>query len=207
MAEITDTFEIAERSLSPDEEPRDVDTYMVATEEPTGKGIEFHVSMRNYTQRDMEDLIIEAAAKLIVGRHNDAAMAKVIEAKCIEQVTARADKALAAVTAEIIDQPIAPSFGDKKPVTMREFIGLYGREYLTEKVDSDGKPYTSTYNSSPRIERIVAKHMAGTFQREIEKATNTAIAEIRLAVAARHKAMLDAEKARFREYLAKAVAP
>lgn len=204
MTEITSTAEMAEADWSPGEEPEDVRTDIVATTEAEGRGIEFHVSMRDYTQRDMEELIIEAAARMIVGRHNDREMAKVIEAKCIEQITARADKALLAVTAEIIEQPITPGYGDKKPVTMREFLGLYGREYLSEKVGSDGKPDKSAYRSVTRMEWLVSRYMDNAFKTEIEKATNAAIAEIKAGIAAKHKALLDAEKARFREYLAKA---
>lgn len=208
--EITSTHEIAEADWDGSSEPQDVDSDIVATKEPEGKGIEFHVSMREYTMADMETLIVEAAARTIVGRHNDAALAKQIEAKCIELVTAKADKALASVTSEIIDQPITPKFAfmkaDEKPMTMREFIGLTGREYLTTAIDSSGKPTTDRHYNKTRIQRLVEDAVNVTFKREIEKATNTAIGEIQRQIKGQHDALIVAEKARIRDAIAKATA-
>ncbi len=208
--EIASTSEMAEAEWGAHEEPRDVDTDMVATKEAEGRGIEFHVSMRDYTQRDMEALIIEAAARQILGSRSDAALAKAIEAKCIELVDQKATAALAAVAAEIIEQPLIPSFGSKDPVTMREFIGLTGRDYLTTRVDNSDKPTPNDSwgrnNNPTRIERLVSKYMDQAFKKEIEKATNAAINEVRAAVKARHDALIAAEKTRLREALASVVA-
>ncbi|MEJ5019273.1 hypothetical protein WH297_05910 [Ochrobactrum vermis] len=204
--EIINTHDLAEQEWDGHTEPQDVDTDMVATKEAEGKGIEFHVSMRDYTMRDMETLIIEAAAMQIVGKFGDARLAKEIEAKAIALVTAKADKALDAVTTEIIDQPLTPSFGDKKPVTMREFIGLTGREYLAETVDRDGKPAKrdawggTTYT---RMELLAFKFMERKFKDEIEKATNAAVREIQTAINTKHAEFLKAEKARIREAIDK----
>lgn len=181
---------------------------MNATRDPE-PGISFHVQMQGYTKAAMDDLIVEAAAQLIVGRHNKNEIAKVIEARCIDLIAARADKALAAVTADIIDQPLTPSFGDKKPVTMREFIGLTGREYLDARVGNDGKPVSSDgwghTHSKSRIEYLVGQHMQRAFKNEIEKATNGTIRELQAAIKTEHQALLDQEKARLREALGKAV--
>lgn len=185
-------------------------SHLVATEQPEGNGMEFHVSMRGYTMSDMEALIVEAAAHKLVGQFGDKTLGRMIEEKCIQQVTAKADAALHAVTHEIIDQPLTPAFGDKKPVTMREFIGLTGREYLTERVDREGKPSSSggwggssTYT---RIELLVSNYMQKHFKQEIEKATSAAIVEIQRAIKADHAAFIETEKARLRAALAKAVA-
>lgn len=195
--------------LSGDEfdEPR---SDLVATREPLGAGIEFNVAMRGYTMQDMENLIVEAAAALIVGQRGERELGRLIEAKCIEQVTAKADAALHAVTHEIIDQPLTPAFGDKKPVTMREFIGLTGRKYLTERVDREGKPHAgSGWGSNPtytRVELLVSNYMQKHFKNEIEKATNAAISEVQKAIREAHTVFIEAEKARMRDALAKAVA-
>ena len=206
--EITSTADMADAENDGWSEPRDPDSNLVATKEPEGRGIEFHVSMRDYTLRDMEALIVEAAAMQIVGRRNERELAKAIEAKAIELIDAKATEKLAKVTAEIIDQPMTPDFGDKKPVTMREFLGLYGREYLTEIVDSEGKPSSGGYydRGKARITWIVERAMQATFKREIEKATNAAITEIQNAIREQHKALLAAETARIREAIAKATA-
>lgn len=206
MSDITSTSEIAEQDWGSDEEPGEVRTDMVATEEAINRGIEFHVSMRDYTLRDMEELIIEAAAKQLVGRHNDRELAKVIEAKCIEQVTAKADAALAKVTSQIIDQPLTPKFGDKTPTTMREFLGLFGREYLTERVGYDGKP-TEAYRTTTfsRMEWIVGQLVSKKFQEELEKETNSMKREIEAQVRAQHAAFLAEQKKKFEKAFAKAV--
>ena len=202
---IIDTSNVAElNDLGPDDEISNMD----ATKEATGAPMEFHVQMRGHTFRDMEDLIVNAAAQQIIGWHSEGnKLKKVIEDRCVAQVTARADEALSKVSADIIDQPLTPSYGDKKPVTMREFIGLTGREYLTERVDRDGKPTTGGWGSTStftRVELLVSKYMDRHFKNEIEKATNAAISEIQTAIKAQHAEFLAVEKARLREALAKA---
>ncbi len=206
--EITSTHDLAAEAYDGyDDNGPAVQSDLVATKEAEGRGIEFRVSMRDYTQRDMEALIVEAAARVLVGEHGNNKLAKLIEERCIALTTEKANQHLAKITAEIIDQPITPKYpfvkSDQPPVTMREFIGLTGREYLTAKVDSSGKPTTDGYYSKTRIQYLVEGHLDRIFKTEIEKATNTLIAEIRNGIAAQHKAFLDAEKARFREAMAK----
>lgn len=194
---ITDTAEIAEGDWIPGEEPGDVENDMTATRTPeNGKDLEFHIQMRRHTMRDFEDLVIEAAARQIIGRFSDGTIAKAIEARCIKLLHERATAALENITAEIIDQPVTPDFGSKEPVTMRELIGLYGREYLQQKVGRDGKP-DSWGGNAPRIQHIAEQALERRFKNDIEKATRTAIAEVQRAVKAEHKALIDAEKARF----------
>ncbi len=204
--EITSTSDLADDLRDSSEEPSDPRTGMAATKEPEGRGLEFHISMRDYTMRDMEDLIVQAAAKQIIGFRNDQQVVKAIEQKCIELVDHKASKALESVTAAIIDQPLTPAFGEKKPVTMREFLGLYGREYLTEPVGNDGKPGRGGWDKDrSRIEWLVSKHLDRHFKAEIEKATNAVITEIRREIEAQHKAFLAEEKTRFRLALEKTV--
>lgn len=208
--EITSTHEMAEGEWDGHSEPEGVETDMVATRQAEGKGIEFHVSMRDYTMNDMEALIVDAAARMLVGRHNDHALAKQIEAKCIELITAKADKALASVTSDVIDQPVVPKFAfqskaDEKPVTMREFIGLTGQAYLSARVNRAGEATTENWHAQPRIQYLVERAMDNKFKAEIEKATNAAVREIQNAISAQHQAILAAEKRRVTDALAKAL--
>lgn len=204
--EIVNSYNIAEDKGDPEESP--VKSDLVATKDAEGKGIEFHVSMRSYTQHDMEELIVEAAARMLVGKTKDHPLAKQIEAKCVELITAKADKALAAVTSDIIDQPVMPKFpfmvkADEKPVTMREFIGLTGQAYLTARVNRSGEVTTDNYHAQPRIQYLVERFMDAKFKSEIEKATNAAIRDIQMQIHARHNTFLEAEKTRVRDALAK----
>lgn len=209
MADITSTHEIAEREWDEHSEPGEVESDMVATTDPEGKGIEFNVSMRSYTMRDMEALIIEAAAAQMVGKFGNDRLAKEIEAKTISLVSDKANRALETVSAAIIDQPITPRYpfmkGKDAPVTMREFIGLTGQAFLTARVGYNGEP-TTDYQAKSRIQYLVEKYMDIKFKREIEQATNAAIAEIQKHIKANHEALLAAEKKRFIEALAKITA-
>ena len=207
--QITSTHEIAEEKWDGhSEEPFDVGTNMVATKDAEGRGIEFHVSMHDYTQRDMEMLIVEAAARVLVGEHGNNKLAKLIEERCVALTTEKVDRHLASVTAEIIDQSVTPKFpfiskADEKPVTMREFIGLTGQAYLTARVNSAGEPTTDSWSSKTRMQHLVELHMQQAFKNEIGKVVNAAIAEVQTAIKAQHNAFLAAEKARFREALTK----
>lgn len=206
---ITDTAEIEESQWDGNGEPNEVQSDLVATREPEGRGIEFNVSMRDYTLRDMEGLIVEAAARVLVGEYGNNKLAKLIDERCMALTVEKIDKRLATVTAEIIDQPLTPKYSftkaDEKPVTMREFIALTGQAYLTAYVNSSGNP-ASGYDGKPRIQHLVDAHMQRAFKNEIEKATNAAIVEIRKGVEAQHQEFLAKERARFRDALSKTVA-
>lgn len=204
--EITSTDEMAEGQWDGYSEPTGKETDMVATVEPENKGIEFHVSMRHYTMSDMEGLIIEAAARQLLGSR-DTQFRKLIEDRAVAMITEQADAKLTSVTTEIIDAPLTPTFGEKKPVTMREFIGLTGQAYLTETVDpSTGerrKADSWGRETIPRIHHLVQKSMDQKFKKEIEAATNAAIREVQVAIKAQHEMLIAAEKARFLEALKK----
>jgi hypothetical protein len=199
-----DSGDVAELLGTDEDAP---ESSMEARKEPEGKGIEFHVAMTDWTLRDMEDLIVQAAAQQLIGRMGKEPLAKMIEAKCIELVSQKCNEHLAKVTAEIIDQPIIPvGHTTKDPVTMREFIGLTGRAFLSERVDYNGAPSKDTWNArdqKTRVQYIVEQNMNAAFKKEITAATNSAIVEVRAAFEAQHKAFIEAEKARFREALAK----
>lgn len=208
--EITSTASIAEAEWDGHSEPSGVETDMVATREPEGRGIEFHVSMRDYTQRDMEQLIVEAAARVLVGEYGSNKLAKMVEERCMALTADKVDRHLATVTSEIIDQPVTPKFpfiskGDEKPVTMREFIGLTGQAFLTERVNLAGEPSKDSWSTRPRMQHLVEVYMQNAFKREIEKATNAAISEVQAAIRAQHEAFITGEKKRLCEALAKAV--
>jgi hypothetical protein len=204
--EIISTEELAEAAWDTNQEPDErVASKISATEKPEGSRFEFHVQMRGFTMNEMDNLIVEAAARLIVGNGRERKIAEAIEAKCIELVDAKASAALAKVTERIIDAPMTPNYGDRKPVTMREFIGLYGREYLTALVDREGKPITGSVwhdSSKPRIDYLVERSLDGRFKTEIEKATNAAFHTMKNLITTQHNTMLAVEKKRLADALA-----
>jgi len=182
---------------------------LTAIKQPENKGMEFHVQMNGYTLADMDSIIVDAAARMIVGRTNGSTqIAKDIEAKVVALTTEAINTRLEKVSAEIIDQPMTPNFGDKKPITMREMIGLFGREYLTEMVDREGKTGMSGWGDTkePRIQWIVKQSMNSKFKNEITAATNKIIADVQADIRAAHQAIITAEKKRLAEALAKITA-
>lgn len=205
MESIMDTGDLAADEGLEDGQVRE---HMTATKDadPNAK-IEFHVQMRSWTMQDMEALIVAAAASQMIKSFGERSFFKLIEDRAISAITAKADEKLAAITTEIIDQPLTPNFGDKAPVTMREFIGLYAKEYLTQTVDSSGAPSKGGWGTSavPRMQWLVAQALDRKFKNEIEKATNAAITEIQRSLWANHEALIAVEKKRISDAIAKAL--
>jgi hypothetical protein len=199
---ITDTQDLAE--LHDFDEDLAPQSDMAATEQsdPAAK-IEFHVQMKSWTLRDMEELIVQAAAMQMIKAFGDKKFSKLIEDRAIEAITEKADAKIEAVTAEIIDQPLTPKIGEKAPVTMREFIGLYAKDYLTQRVDRDGKPSSGGWGATTfsRIELMVSQALDRKFQQAIAASTNAMILELQTEIKAAHAKALTAEKARIRAAL------
>lgn len=209
MPDIIDTADIANEQFESGErgEDSELTTSAVASHEEKPGGISFHVQMRDWTVNDMEELIVEAAARIIVGRHGDAKIAKQIEERALALITARADAKLSAVADNVLGTTLTPKgFDQKAPVTIGEMIGMLGREYLEQVVGRDGKPVTDYYerqHGRKRLEHIVASAMDQKFKADIQNATSVVINELRAEFRARHEQMLAAEKARIAEALAK----
>lgn len=204
---ITDTSEIAEGQWNPDEEPGEVEVAMAATREAESKPIEFHISMQSRTMKVMEELIIEAAARQMLGNFRDSDLAKQIQDRAIALISDKINKALEPVSADILNQPMinntfAPKTGE--PMTMKEFIGLCGRGFLSQHVDSAGNPTESSHwnRSERRVDIIVRKLIDASFKKEVEAQTSALLTEVRNEMKAHLAVYLEKEKARLREGLA-----
>lgn len=181
--------------------------HLRATDAPTSDRMQFHVQMDGYTQGAMESLIVEAAARIIIGRSKDTAITKQIEIRCAELLTKKIDERLEKITAEIISQPVmSERHGKATPITMGEMVGLVGRDYLSEMVDNSGKAKTpDSWGFRPfgtRAQWLAFQALKNKFKFETESATAGAVSEIQAEIRAAHNAFLDAEKARFRQALA-----
>jgi hypothetical protein len=207
MNEICHTGDV---SGDPDYEPSG--PQLQATTEPTSDRMQFHVQMDRYTQEAMEDLIVEAAARILVGKSDSSKLARDIEGRCASQIMAKLDAKLETVTADIINQPVTSTGFGSNPVTMGEMIGLMGKDYLSEPVNTQGNPRgvdTSWSFSSfgTRAQWLVWNAMETKFKSEIAAATNAAIAQVQTEVRSAHLAMINEEKARLREAMQKLVEP
>ena len=173
-----------------------------ASSERKDAKVEFHVQMTGYAQEEMRDLIVEAAARSIVGRHNASAMAKAIKARCVELITQAINERLASVTAEILDQPFLPQ-GDPSvaPMTMRDFIGRTGRDYLEQRIDYDGMPTKEKYYSKSRIQQLVEDAACSKYKRELSAATDAIVKQIQDAIRENYNKVLAEEADRLQEAL------
>jgi len=209
MPDIIDTSDIAQGQAEDGmrEWDDELQTSAVASHEEKPSGISFHVQMRDWTVNDMEELIVEAAARMIVGRSGDSKLSKLIEDRALAMITERADARLSAVASDVLGTTLTPKGYDQKtPVTIGETIGMLGREYLEQLVGRDGKPATEYYdrqNGTKRLEYIVRTNIDHKFAIEIKAATDAVIYQVRTEIKARHEQMLTAEKARITEALAK----
>lgn len=197
-------FETDDPDISPE--------HFEASDQPENEGMEFHVQMKGYTLSDFDRMVVDAGARMILGQRTDNKIALEIQEKCIELTQEQIAKALEPVTKEIIDQPLIPKFsfqkGDDQPVTMREFIGLCGREFLEQYVDGNGKPAKRDRFSNNRrmIEWLIEKAVHREFKREIDAATNELLKEFRDGLKKAQESMLAEQKARIDDALNKAVA-
>lgn len=202
MTDIIDSGDVAE---SNGEDERTSDLLASTDEKPDG--ISFHVQMRAWTARDMEELIVEAAARMIVGRSGESRLTKLIEERAIAILTEKANAILSRVADDVLNHTVTKEpFAKGQPVTIGEMLGMLGREYLQQIVDSTGKVSTSSYDycRDSRIAKIVSKAMEGRFAKEIEAETNKTLSEVRGAIKASHVALVEKEKARFLAALAAA---
>ncbi|MBI1234729.1 MAG: hypothetical protein GC208_09535 [Alphaproteobacteria bacterium] len=162
----------------------------------------FHVQMRGYTLGSLETVIIEAAAKQI-----RSAMPRDTEQRVQDTAIEMANAAIAAklgpITGELFDQPIVSSRWEKKePMTLREYIGLVGKDFLTTRVKRDGTPSTSRYDQSePRINWIIADVLEKRFKDEITAAFVELKNHVRVQLDSTLNAVIDAERKRLAEAL------
>jgi hypothetical protein len=206
MTTILESADLAEM-VSFDEEESPRESLSATTESDPQAKIEFHVQMRDWTIRDMEEMIIEASARQIVGRSNNTDLAKKIQDRVIDLTNQRLNERLSGITTDILSQPVmTPGYGAQKAVTMAEYIGLTSTAYLAEMVGSDGNPTTSSYSRQTRAQYLVERAMQVKFKREIEAMTNACISEVQKAIHAHHQALLATEKQRLLDALAKVTA-
>lgn len=208
---ILDTGEIALDNTEPGTEPHDSDTDMQAVHQPTQERMSFHVEMKGYTLSDMDDLIVQAAAQQIIGKFGSGILSKKIEERVITMMTEKVDAHLSTVTTDIMNQPMTPAYGKKEHVTLGEFIGLCGKDYLATAVDDSGKPdsksgYFDSRRSQPRAQFLISKVITSKLDKEISSPVDAAVAEIKKAAQIKIDQIVADHKARLSAALAKVAA-
>lgn len=203
--EIVTTEDIA--ASNGDEEVR---SSIEATEEALPKGIGFHVTMTSWTLEDMEELIVEAAARRVLGRMNDNRLAKLIEDKVLAEISARANDAIARIADDVMGHALVPAnYSQQAPVTIGETLAHLSRAYLEQMVDSDGKPPTDHWRrqeSMKRIDWIVRAAFDRKLGEEISKSTKVAADAAAKEVRAKYTEIVTSETDKLRAAIATAIA-
>lgn len=192
---IMDGQDVAEiQGIGEDEEFSDI----TATEKEDPATMDFHIQMRGYTMHDFEAMVVHAAAKQIVG---DRKFAREIEAKAVELANEKINSQLSIAMGDVMG--ITVQKRGAETVTLGQMIGMEGKDYLTQPVDSQGKVDTSTWgrDRTPRIAFLVTQYVREHFSKEIKAAMDAMQSELRSAI----KQQLDATMAAERQRIAKAL--
>ena len=204
--EVTSTDAIAERDG--EEEAR---SSIVASETAPPEGINFHVTMTRWTQDDMEDLIVEAAARLVLGKLSDNRLAKLIEEKVLAEIVKRADAKISEIAEDVMGHALVPvSWSQKPTVTIGETLAHLSRAYLEQIVDAEGKVSTDNYSYASReklkrIDFLVRAAFDQKLGQEIAKATKDASNEAAKEVRAKYAEIVTAETSKLRAAISAAI--
>ena len=187
MAEITDNHD----------EDSDMSD-MTATEKPDETTMDFHIQMRGYTMSDFETYVIEAAAQNIMRNFNRDSMKKDIENRAVVLINEAIDKTLMPITSEFMDQPMLPKYrGKEEVVTLREFVGLCGKDYLTTKVNGKGEVASGQWDrGEPRMNYIIAQIIDKRLKDEISKEVNSMMVDIKAEANKRLNGIINKERER-----------
>lgn len=166
----------------------------------------FEVRLKEYQERDVLDAVVDRAARLIVGNYGQTQIAKEIEARAKAIVAERVDAELAKLTKEFFDQPILAA-KDGPALSIREWVGLAGREFLTQMVNREGKPSDSAWDSrQTRMSYLIGQIVTTRLENELREAVTKAAVEVQGEARKKIDAAISAEKARIRAAFDKVVA-
>jgi hypothetical protein len=165
---------------------------------PKRKTMDFHVRMNSYTLDDFEALVIEAAARQLTSTMN---VQREIKEAALDQVGAKVNAEMSKIAGEVMQQTAYRRGAEN--ISISQAIGLEGRAYLTEMVDSEGRPSGGGMwsNAKPRAEYIVQKELGQMFRAEI----NQAFKELRTEITAQVKATVSRKITEEREAVSKAL--
>lgn len=174
---------------------------LTSTHEPESQGMSFHVQMNGYTLGDFEEMVVRTAADLLLNSGaNDNRLKKIVEERAIAMIGAKTDAHLDLVSTQVMNQQMMA--GGKDALTIAEYIGLVGRDYLTTPVDRDGNPAKGWADKgTPRIERIVATVMDKKFKSEIADGLSALTKELKAMAATKLDALIAEERERVAQAL------
>ena len=163
--------------------------------------MDFHVQMRSYTLNAFEEMIVEAAARQVAnGLSGD--IPKAVESRAIEIAEREIDAKLEPIASDLFDQPMVPErYGKGETLTLREYIGLVGRDFLSEKVTLSGKRAGRYERGEPRINHIVAQVLEKRFKKEIEAAFVELKKEVQAQINSQLSGVIDTERKRLADAL------
>jgi hypothetical protein len=158
--------------------------------------MDFHVQMRGYNLDTLETIVIEAAAKQIARGLGDDVPNRVQD-EAIKLASKAIDDKLSPIVSDLFEQPIlSRSYAKEETLTLREYIGLVGSQFLTTKVTRDGEPAGVYDRGEPRINQIISKVLEKRFKKEIEAEFAKLRDEVRDQIASKLDETIESERQR-----------
>lgn len=182
-------------------EPSRETANLEATAEPTPpapRKMDFYVQMRGHTFDDMESMVIRAASEQVVRRSGG-------ELKLGEKAFGMALEKVSETVEEWSSDILgitALKEGDKA-YTVKDMIMHKAEQYAQEKVDLDnGEPHTGGYVSrhgrvGPRLQYLISKSLRHIFEKEIDKAVQDQVSEMRREYKSKVNQMVSEQKEKF----------
>lgn len=176
---------------------------ITATKSEDKEVMDFHIQMRGYTMHDFEAMVVEVAAKQLLQNTSEGSLAKKIEGRVVELTNQKINDALMPISKEIMEMPMIPEkFGkSKEPITIAEYVGLIGRDFLTTKVNREGKRAGTYDHGEPRINWLIAEVLDKRFEKEVSAATANLKKEMKEAASEALSKLINDERQHIMETL------
>lgn len=165
---------------------------LTATETEKPNTMDFHVQMNGYTMADFENMVVNAAARQLLG-------GRTFQADIKEKVNEIASSKLNdRLTAELKDlMNITVMKRGSEDISLRQMIGMEAKDYLTETVNSNGKTTTDSWerrNGLTRLQWIASNVFREAFKKELEQAFKDLRTELASAIQNKIKTAIDEQR-------------
>lgn len=173
--------------------------------------IQLEINVPEFTEDELREAILEASVDRVLGQvwewkqddpdHEPVRvklkaswfveeMRKLVRETALQRVQATVETAVAPLVQELLDRPFrtVDRWGGeaRETTTLREMIAAYGRDYLTEPVQDNGRPDTS-YNarerSQSRLRWMVSETTKAVYDTELKTLVQKAAAEVKTELA------------------------
>lgn len=130
-----------------------------------------------------EQIVDQAVQVLLDSRYSPSELRRDIEKAVSVQVTERLNAVIGDAVAEMLSKPIQryDTFGEPEgePLSIESIVRNGANAYMTEKVDSNGKPTRDSFGSpKSRIERLIEEAVINGLSRDLKTEADRVKAEL-----------------------------